>query len=352
MLHQIDKEVLYDLYVGQNSTIKKCAEYFGVSSDTIRDRLDLYNIPKRSPYELHKSNLKIPMTDEMYQILRGALLGDGSLCMSKNSVNASFRYSSKSKQHVEFVTKEFLDYGQISEKDRYDKRTQKYYHQCLYYSKAAEVFTKEYYKWYINDVKHIPNDLVLTSLMCLIWYIGDGCLRGSSSSNTQDIILATNSFDKNEIEKILLPQLNEFEAKLYLVKNEQYTIRIGKRKNVVSFLNYIGECPFEDYAYKWVIKEHVKAGAGDSLFFDDENEVIFLYQYGFSSGQIAKIFGCSDSNVLYVLNKNNIQKSRRYKKESDLDFQYLENFKYDESHKDYEVRAINKFLDAHLKGVV
>ena len=74
-------------------------------------------------------------------------------------------------------------------------------------------------------------------------------------------MLYTNGFLKDEIEHILLPQLSAFEPRLQKMDNKKidgtgFAIRIGKKENIVKFLNYIGQCPFEDYSYKWnILKE-------------------------------------------------------------------------------------------------
>ena len=51
-------------------------------------------------------------------------------------------------------------------------------------------------------------------MTCLIWYIGDGGICNSSKHNGQFIKLATNCFDKEEQESILLTQLIDFDARL------------------------------------------------------------------------------------------------------------------------------------------
>ena len=230
--------------------------------------MKIYDIPTRNWTEIRSSKLVIPMTDIMYETLRGALLGDGSLTVPQNGMNAIFRYSSKSRQHVEYITKDFIKYSTgngLSEKDRYDKRTNKYYHQVVFSSRSSKTFTDEYYKWYFDDKKHIPSDLILTPHMCLCWYIGDGCLRTKHSGNVQELILCTNCFNIEEINQILLPQLNRFEAKSYYINTsvdgkENYAICIAKKDNIKNFLDYIGHCPFEDYQYKWNIKPKLLSG--------------------------------------------------------------------------------------------
>lgn len=270
-----------------------------------------YGIPTRNTSETSVSKTVIPMTDRMYDTLRGALLGDGSLVLHKNGVNALFSYVSKSRQHVEFIAKDFIDYSTdkcINEKDRFDKRTEKYYHRVSFHTIVSGTFTEEYNKWYINGVKHIPKDLILTPHMCLCWYIGDGCLRNNKKNNTQEIVLCTNCFELNEIETILLPQLKQFEPRIYSInasENDKYnhTIGIFKKHNIKNFLDYIGDCPFEDYKYKWDIKPKLMSGVY-AKYNEYSDEWIDLYNSGKLICDISKMYKCPSKAVELTLKNN------------------------------------------------
>lgn len=120
------------------------------------------------------------LTNNQLEIINGALLGDGSLIMHKNGTNANFSYLSKSIEHVHFVCDSLVDFAMPSHNfyisKYFDKRTNKEYERCDFRTKANPIFTKLYYKWYDNKIKIIPQDLTLTPLICLIWYLGDGSL--------------------------------------------------------------------------------------------------------------------------------------------------------------------------------
>lgn len=198
------------------------------------------------------------MTNEMIEILYGALLGDGCLFKSKTSVNADFEYVSKSFQHVDYVTKQFQKYSikGIQYFRVYDERTEKTYETYRFKTCVSEVLTAERNKWYKDNIKHIPQDLIITPLICKIWYLGDGSLINFDGI-TRRLELCTQCFEKEEIEKIILPQLKEFEPRLnyrgksYHGGTKGYSIVIFKQKNIKKFLEFIGDCPFDDYAYKW-----------------------------------------------------------------------------------------------------
>lgn len=252
---------------------------------------------------------EIVLTNIQKEVLYGALLGDGSLVKHKNGINAQFCYLSKSRQHVEYVSNFFTEYWSgegIKDSSYKDVRTNKKYYHSVMRTYTNSCFTKEYYKWYIDKVKHIPKDLKLTPLTCLIWYIGDGGICHNQRS--ENIKLSTQCFLKEEQEAILLPQLKKFEASLMKADidskgRQQYFIYIPHRKEK-EFLNYIGKCPFSDYKYKWNITEYKNAIPQNHT--DKEQEFCEKYKQGMTYYAIAKEYGVEPNAVKYYLIKNNL----------------------------------------------
>lgn len=256
-----------------------------------------------------QSTKEIIFTENQKEVLYGALLGDGALIKHKNGINAQFTYLSKSRQHVEFIANYFKEYWSkegIKDTSYIDNRTNKKYYRSKVRTYTNPSFTKEYYHWYINGKKHLPEDLILTPLTCLIWYIGDGGICHSIRS--EYIKLSTQCFSKEEQEKILIPQLKDFEAtimKADLGKNgeQQYFIYIPHRKEK-DFLNYIGNCPFEDYKYKWEIAEYTNAIPEKHI--DKEKEFCEKYKNDMTYYAIAKEYNIEPNAVKYYLIKNNL----------------------------------------------
>ena len=255
---------------------------------------------------------EIVFTKTQKEVLYGALLGDGSLIKHKNGINAQFTYLSKSKQHVDFVAKYFKEYWSgegIKDTSYIDNRTNKEYYRSQIRTYTNFAFTKEYYHWYIDGKKHLPEDLILTPLTCLIWYIGDGGICHNNQS--EYIKLSTQCFLKEEQEKILIPQLKDFEATLMKADlgndgEQQYFIYIPHRKEK-TFLNYIGEYPFEDYKYKWEVAEYVNAIPKNHT--DKEKEFCEKYKNGITYYAIAKEYDIEPNAVKYYLVKNNLYKT-------------------------------------------
>lgn len=252
---------------------------------------------------------KIVLTKIQQEVLYGALLGDGSLQMAKRGVNANFCYLSKSSSHVKYVMDFFKDFWigkEIKNSQYFDKRTCKKYHHSYLRTYTNATFTEEYFKWYKNNKKHIPKDLKLTPMICLIWYIGDGGICHTKRS--EHIKLSTQCFSKEELENILLPQLKRFEASLMKSdigkdKKQQYFIYIPHRKEK-DFLNYIGKCPFDEYQYKWNIKEYIYTIP--TCHKENEQKFCEMYQNNMSYYAIAKLFKVEPAAVKYYLIKNNI----------------------------------------------
>lgn len=299
----LDKNELYQKYIIENLSQKKVADYFNVSIDTVRRNLNEYEISSHQPKDwlIHP---EIILTPKQKEIIYGALLGDGSLIKPKEGENCLFGYTSKSKQHVEFVCNDFIKYSiqnGIVYSSIFDKRTNSTYNRYSFRTQANIAFTKLYKEWYHNGVKIIPENLVLTPLICLIWYIGDGCL--SNLRDSQELVLATNCFSKENQEQILLPQLQNFEAKLRHCTKEQYRIIIPRRK-IQNFLNYIGECPFADYQYKWDYKDYKHQYLPNDK--KKEEQIISSFLSGCSTGSIAKFFGLDRTSVIKCLQRHNI----------------------------------------------
>lgn len=262
--------------------------------------------------------IEFSLSDKQKDVLYGALLGDGCLIKHKHGVNAVFSYLSKSRQHVEFVMGYFKEYWkgkEITDEAYLDHRTNKTYSRSRVKTYVNKEFTDEYARWYHNGTKCIPEDLKLTQMVCLIWYIGDGCI--CNLNRTQSIKLATQCFAKEEQERILIPQLQDFEAKLMMADvsksgEQQYFIYIPKRK-IKKFLEYIGPCPFSDYQYKWDYKEYKNFCLSQHP--DFVQKMIDYFNRGMSAKTIARLLEVDRSTVIKYLIQNGLNpKDNLYKR--------------------------------------
>ena len=306
----LDREQLIEFYcvqmLSQNDTAKK----FNCSVDVVRQNLKDYGIVAHPP-NYHAHEQKVFLTELQKNYLYGAMLGDGCLSKTGHSVNSQFVYLSKSFQHVEFVSEPFKDilykHG-IRYTTYHDKRTNKTYERYSFRTITDICFENERKIWYPDDTKHIPNSLKLNPTICLIWYIGDGGICNGNRS--QYIKLSTQCFQKDEQEDILLHQLHNFDAQLMKADkgsdgHQQYFIYIPHRK-MPDFFDYIGECPFDDYMYKWNFKDYkIKMSEPQT---DNEKYFIRLYLLGLQCKQIAEVFDVDFNTVKRYLVKSKIYK--------------------------------------------
>lgn len=184
----------------------------------------------------------------MKELIDGLLLGDGSL--DKRNKNARYRHSCKHREYIEFIINELSRFNIVTN-TIYDKDngygTGRVY-QC--YSLVSTELTTHHSRWYNNRRKVLPDDVELTKLSLLHWYIGDRCLD-TDKGYLRQINIAAHSFSFEERE-ILCKKLTGLGFK---VSNTKYgSINICKR-SVPTFLSYIGECPVECYKYKFDISK-------------------------------------------------------------------------------------------------
>ena len=289
---------------------QKVAKKLGYCVDTIARQLKEYKIESHKNKDWN-TNKEIKLSDDQINVLYGSLLGDGCLFKHKNGMNSQFIYSSKSKQHVEFVYKMFGEqYSKngVSYQEYYDNRTNKTYCHYSFKTQCNIAFEKERDKWYYNNKKIIPKDLIINPTICLIWYVGDGALCNSKRS--QYIQLSTDCFSYDEV-NYLCSQLSEFEAKPMRQK-DVYRIYIPHHK-IKKFLQYIGDCPFSDYKYKWEFKDYKNFSALNNPEFIDC--IVDMFDSGYSAGTIAKHLKIDRNTVVKYLIKNGFDpKVNLYKK--------------------------------------
>ncbi len=247
------------------------------------------------------------LTQEQLDFLEGAMLGDGSLIIHKNGKNAYFSYLSSKKDHVEFVFDKFhelCNYAEVKCSTYTDKRTLKEYTRYYFRTRALPCLTEVYEKWYDSDGrKFIPRDVKLTPKVLLVWYIGDGHLN-TRSKGAGFIKLATNCFTETDIAELLLPQLSDFEAKIY--KSENQSIVIIPRRLAGAFLELLGPCPVESYDYKWHVAGYKYNGYQEGiekLSDDCISQIIEQYQSGVSCYRIGKMLKIEHNRIKYHLKK-------------------------------------------------
>ena len=282
----------------------ECSRFFKIHQDTIKNNLIKYKIPIIS--DRRHRNKCLVFSKKEKEFISGCLLGDAHISRAKGK-SSEFRYNSSHKDHTFFIYKFLAKFSAPKYKKgpvkvlKWDRRTKKEYTSYKFRTISNISFFDLRNKWYPDEIKKIPEKLILTHLTCLLWYIGDGgILKGK---RTQEIKLSTHCFNKTDIEKILLPQLKKFNARIKNMGKNQYVIIIPKIKTE-CFLKFIGKCPIKSYTYKWGIIPYKNRKFKNGLIHKTNNEEIAqFYKLGNTYYKIAKEFKIEPSLVRYYLIK-------------------------------------------------
>lgn len=228
-----------------NTSTKELAKLFKCNRSTILRRLHLAGASfKGKGRDQHANYIDY---QPMIEILEGELLGDGCVNPSSKS-SARFRYNTSSKEYSSWLKDLMISYNMEFGPD-YE------FNGCIESkSKSYRSFMPLYNKWYVNEIKIVPEDFRLTPINLMHWYIGDGHLKKLTNRKYKYPTLATICFDKKsvkvmfrEFERIGIP-FKEYSAgggKCLIIKHID---------DIPNFFDYMQPLPNElipVYGYKW-----------------------------------------------------------------------------------------------------
>lgn len=158
---------------------------------------------KRSDFKRHQKYPLVLSSDQRSSIY-GWLLGDGFIPKTKGRHFCfGFEQSSSKRDYVEQVFSLLDPYTKpkeiktvLNDKTKWKKSI---YETCRFMTVAHPVFTEIRKKWYIEDVKTIPTDLVLDWTMVAFWFADDG----HSRKNGKELVFCSESFTKEENEFLI-----------------------------------------------------------------------------------------------------------------------------------------------------
>ena len=267
-----DIDILSFYYLNQKmSTIdieKKSLELFGqyISRGTIYKTLIKHNIAIRNKSEsisIAMSTLDIDKKFENEYIIEwidGLMLGDGFINFKKNKnyQNARYVIGTSSMEWAKYAMKPLLNYCPC-DPVVYQKINKKHPNPIWESkTKTHPDIIIQAKRWYSgqNESKVIPNDIRITPISVMLWYLGDGSfsMHGSNSSHLR---LSTCSFKREDIERYILPKLKNHKIDGYIDKYKG-DIFINSH-SIKYFFNFIGwHSPFKDYDHKFNIPEWLK----------------------------------------------------------------------------------------------
>lgn len=225
---------------------------------TIRYCLIKHNViirnVKESVKPFHKKK-EIKIDSFLHENLLGWILGDGGMRLHKKAINPLFTYTDKKYSHIKYV-ESILNQYNIKTNITQNKKSGCYQLQ----TESLECFHYYYNLFYgyeglneNNEKRKILPNIQLTPIILLNWFIGDG-----SSSRQIDSLNNRGSISCKFKNENILNQLNEICGKVncYYFPNKTggcHNYHFNN-KALSKLLEYIGECPVEEYKYKWIVK--------------------------------------------------------------------------------------------------
>jgi len=246
-----DKVWLKNKYWNEELSTYKIAKLCEVYQPTIYKWLIRFNIPLRSHSEaIHLGRVNhCNLSKNAIEWINGELLGDGCL-YSYSSYSASFRYTSKHKEYIEYIRDTLKSFGikqsgKIYGRHHIDRGMNCYSYR--YSSLEYEELLPIRRKWYPNNRKIIPKDFKINPITLRQHFIGDGYLQHNEGRRPR-IELATNGFSISDVNWLVQELIKlGFKATRWASHNS-IGISVCSTK---AFLNYIGKCPVKCYQYKW-----------------------------------------------------------------------------------------------------
>jgi len=260
MVNAVTPQFLYEQYVVQQHSLSEVGRQCGLSVGGTAYWMRKWGIPRRTLSRANHlaSRNDLTITPRLRELLEGELLGDGCIAWLSSGLSARYSHSSKYEQYLEWLSAEFAREGlnQSGAIRKYTYKTSicggpvREYTSYKYKTIATPALGEFMRRFYPVCAKVVPPDINLTPITLRQWYIGDGYLGHRKGGRRPFITFCTEGFD-NESVTILAQKLHGIGFKCSLRRRrDRYNIRLSS-KVVKDFLDYIGPCPIECYAYKW-----------------------------------------------------------------------------------------------------
>lgn len=246
-----NKEVLYDLYVKKQYSSTQISKMAGVAPGTIASNLHKNNIsirPISIRNHLYRTN-HCKLSSKFLDFIYGELLGDMSL-YTPSGYSAGLKCASKYKNYIYWIAGCLKKFG-IKQSGKINVRIindRNYYH---YVSKTYKELMEVRNLFYPKGTKIIPQSFDFNPIVLRQWYIGDGSLCWPCGNRSNNIMICTAGFKKDDIIKAI-EKINALGIKASYARSAN-SIYINT-SSTVDFLDYIGPCPVECYSYKWATK--------------------------------------------------------------------------------------------------
>lgn len=180
------------------------------------------------------------LTDRQMSIIRGKLLGDGSL-RKKRKTLLEINHSHTQKQYVFWLYDELKNLVRTKPKKRRSGRNRSSYRFTTLSLESLNDFYKKFYG--SKGRKHIPATLKLDGLTMAAWFMDDG------SKSRRSIYLNTQQFSMFD-QKLLLEKMEGINILATLNKDKSYhRIRLSQ-KTIDRYIDMIRPHLIESMLYK------------------------------------------------------------------------------------------------------
>lgn len=201
--------------------------------------------------------------NELLNKLDGLMLSDG--CIFKDQKSKNYRYEQECiyREWLEYI-KDYMSINGIQSSIYTIKRIKPGWGTSKLYrllSLSLPFFTEQRHRWYesfyyenkdgyecFKYKKAVPKDIELTPECVANWFMGDGCF----DKTYMRIQIATDDFKKSDVDYLVFLLEDQIIEHAYAHHhyNGKYIIKIGKRSDVTSFLDYVRPYIVQCYNYK------------------------------------------------------------------------------------------------------
>ena len=243
--------------VGKNQTITRSLDKFDIRMPEEEFCEQCGNYFTKLTTHWARSDCSFPeISDRKWQMLKGLLMGDGSIHMG--STNPCFQWNSINKPFMEWFAGEMgelsssLKFSHDAEQSARNARKSGFrpdakgvdYHDIYSWYSIRHPAFEEFEDWYYPNGKEYPVDLELTSEAARIWYCGDGYINyGQNSVNGYSCFKCSNESHREEF----LIRLFEQHGFSPNINGDDIQFSVKETKEL---LQWMGEAP-PGFEYKW-----------------------------------------------------------------------------------------------------
>ena len=292
---KIDKQKLISLY-SDGYSLTQLESILNVSRKTLSRRLK--ELGKLKLY--FNKTLFIKDNQRFLEVIDGILLGDGFL--DNGSIQITQKISNK--EWLIYIKNELEKFSIHSTIFDYKSNDRAY---SRLYTKYYLELKEQNKRWYLNNKKQIPNNVVITPKSVALWFCGDGSYNKRGNLN-----FGVCAFSKQEVE-LLISKLNKsFNiCPTYFVTSKNYNIiSISKLNDSFilggTILPYIPDC----FKYKLKYIRKPKPTGTKKFSYKDIITICNMLEKT-SCAEVAKKFNVHPSTISLINSGKSYQKEKR-----------------------------------------